>query len=240
MTPVVRVLEEDPGLGRGLAPERQKAARHACLAELIRLPRGSWSAGGEKDLVKHGFGLLVLSGLLNRRVGRVGRYGVELLGPGDLLRPWDHPAIESMLPFSAEWNVVKPARVAILDARFAARAAPYPEIAAELIRRVLARSRQLALAMAIVHHPRVETRVEMMLWVLGERWARVRREGIVLSLPLTHAVIADLVAASRPAVSAALSALSDRGRVTREGDLWLLTGPPPGELDAVDRSPSGR
>ncbi len=189
-------------------------------------------------MTQDSFGLLVLSGLLSRRVGRDGRHAVELLGPGDLLRPLDHPNIESMLPFSAEWRVIRPARLAILDARFAARAAPYTEIAAELVGRVLSRSRQLALTMAIVHHPRVETRVEMLFWVLAERWATMRPEGVVLSLPLTHGVLADLVAASRPAVSSALSALSKRGRVRRERDLWFLSGPPPGVRGVRGPSPA--
>jgi CRP-like cAMP-binding protein len=40
------------------------------------------------DRARGGYGLLVLEGLLLRRVGIEGRYGAELLGPGDLLRPW--------------------------------------------------------------------------------------------------------------------------------------------------------
>jgi len=232
MPSVVRVLEQDPELGQELSGDRLNAARRACLADLILVPRGSWQPEQGPESARHGFGLLVLSGLLTRRVGRDGRFGAELLGSGDLLRPWDQPAaISNIMPFSAEWKVMRPVRLALLDRRFATRTAPYPEIAEEIIRRTLLRSRQLAMTMAIVHNPRVEVRVELLLWVLAERWATVRPDGVALSLPLTHALLADLVAARRPTVSAALSSLSKRGRLRRDGDLWVLTERPPGELE---------
>ncbi|MGH2966134.1 MAG: helix-turn-helix domain-containing protein [Solirubrobacterales bacterium] len=225
------ILELDPELGEGISSERLMGAKATCLVDVIRLSRGSWHPGRESELARGGFGLLVVDGLLSRRVGRDGRFGAELLGPTDLLRPWDRTSSGASLPFSADWDVIKPARLAVLGARFGARAAPYPEIATELIGRALMRSRQLALMMAIVHHPKVETRLEMLLWVLAERWATVRPDGVALSLPLTHALLADLVAASRPAVSAALSALAKRGWLRRERHLWLLLGDPPGELE---------
>jgi CRP/FNR family cyclic AMP-dependent transcriptional regulator len=231
VAPAVSVLELDPELGEGIGAERLMGAKAACLVEIVHLSRGGWKPGRESELARGGFGLLVLNGLLSRRVGLEGRFGAELLGPTDLLRPWDRTSSASTLPFAADWDVIKPARLAILGARFGARAAPYPEIAAELVGRALMRSRQLALTMAIVHHPKVETRLEMLLWVLAERWATVRPDGVALSLPLTHSLLADLVAASRPAVSTALSALAKRDRLRRERDLWLLLGDPPGELE---------
>ncbi len=229
----VRVLEQDPDLGRAVPRDRLTAAGQACLAEAIRLGEGSWQPGAESEPAQQGLGLLVLSGLLTRRVGRDGRFGAELLGPGDLLRPWDRPGAVSIMPFSAEWKIIRPTRLALLDRRFAARVAAYPEIVSALVTRPLLRSRQLAMTMAIVHNPKVETRVEMLLWALAERWATVRADGVALSLPLTHALLADLSAASRPTVTAALSSLAKRGRLRREGDVWLLQGAPPGELDEV-------
>jgi CRP-like cAMP-binding protein len=75
--------------------------------------------------------------------------------------------------------------------------------------------------------------VHALLWSLAERWGTMRTDGIALSLPLTHALLADMVAASRPAVTAALSALTKRRCVLRDRDLWLLRGGPPAELDEV-------
>jgi CRP-like cAMP-binding protein len=176
-----------------------------------------------------GFGLLVLQGVLCRRVCRDGRFGAELLGPGDLLRPWEHlgdRGDQVAVTFAAQWQVIQPARLAILDRRFAVSASPYPEIADQLIARVLLRSRRLAATVAIVHHPKVKARVHLLLWVLAERWGTVRADGVALSLPLTHGLLADMVAASRPAVSAALSALTKSGHLQRDRDLWLLRRKP--------------
>jgi hypothetical protein len=69
----------------------------------------------------------------------------------------------------------------------------------------------------------------MLLWNLAGRWGRVRSDGIVVPLRLTHTVLADLVAARRPTVTSALSELARQGavRAIREG--WLLSGNAPGD-----------
>jgi len=99
-----------------------------------------------------------------------------------------------------------------------------------LVARCLRRSRSLAVNMAIVHHPRVETRVHMLLWHFADRWGTVRKDGVLLPVPLTHSLLADLVAAQRPTVSAAIGALQRDGSVERVDGGWLLHGSPPGEL----------
>ncbi|HEX3561205.1 MAG TPA: helix-turn-helix domain-containing protein [Solirubrobacterales bacterium] len=99
--------------------------------------------------------------------------------------------------------------------------------------RALRRSRQLAITMAIVHQPKVQLRMHMLLWHLADRFGRVRPGGAALELPLTHAQLAELIAARRPTVSAALTALEREGVLGREGETWILTGPPPGELLAM-------
>jgi CRP-like cAMP-binding protein len=90
------------------------------------------------------------------------------------------------------------------------------------------RSRQLAVNMAIVHQARVDVRLHLLFWQLAGRWGRVRSDGVVVPLRLTHTVLADLVAARRPTVTSALSDLSRRGLVRAISDGWLLSGPPPG------------
>jgi CRP-like cAMP-binding protein len=96
------------------------------------------------------------------------------------------------------------------------------------------RARHLAVNMAIVNQPRVDVRLHMLLWQLAGRWGRVRSDATVLPVRLTHAVLADLVAARRPTVSSALSDLARRGLVINRTDRWLLMGEPPGELLDVD------
>ncbi len=177
-----------------------------------------------------GIGLLVLGGLLIRRVGIDGRYGAELLGEGDLLRPWQGEDEAPTLPVTTGWRVLEPARMAELDEAFARRLVRYPPLLGRLVGRALQRSRNLAVNMAIVHQARVDMRLHMLFWHLAARWGRVRRDGIVLPLALTHAVLADLIAARRPTVTSALTELAGREVVCPTPGGWLLHGNPPGEL----------
>jgi CRP/FNR family transcriptional regulator, cyclic AMP receptor protein len=73
----------------------------------------------------------------------------------------------------------------------------------------------------------------MLFWELADRWGTVRGDGTHVPLRLTHAVLADLVAARRPTVTTALGELADRSAVIWTGADWLLTGSPPAELNAV-------
>ncbi|HWC84903.1 MAG TPA: Crp/Fnr family transcriptional regulator [Solirubrobacteraceae bacterium] len=224
-----RVLQEDPDLAEVVPAARRDRAVEDCLALTIGLERGGWSGQGADD-GGIGIGLLVLEGLLLRRVGIDGRFGVELLGEGDLLRPWQGPAVPPPLPRTTGWRVVEPSRLAVLDGLAAERLARYPELIGALVGRALERSRNLAVNMAIVHQPRVDVRLQMVFWHLADRWGVVCSDGIRLPLRLTHALLADLVTARRPTVSSALSELAERGLVRPVGDAWLLTGEPPGEL----------
>jgi len=226
---ICRVLQEDPDLAEAIPSEMRQRAIDECIAPALRLHRGSWGNEGA-DLLRTGIGLLVLDGLLIRRVGVDGRFGAELLGDGDLLRPWQGEDVQPTLPHTTRWRVVQPSRIAVLDVRAAARFARYPELTGRLVGRALERSRNLAVNMAIVHHARIEVRLHMLFWHLAERWGRVGTQGLTVALKLTHAVLADLVAAHRPSVSGALAELSKRGLVQPHDRGWLLTGEPPGEL----------
>jgi CRP-like cAMP-binding protein len=105
--------------------------------------------------------------------------------------------------------------------------ARFPQVAGKLFARAVLRSRQLAVNMAIVHQARVDVRLHLLFWQLAGRWGRVRSDGVVVPLRLTHTVLADLVAARRPTVTSALSDLSRRGVVRAVNEGWLLSGPPP-------------
>jgi hypothetical protein len=177
-----------------------------------------------------GVGLLILDGLILRRVGVEGRHGAEILGDGDLIRPWPGEDLDSTLPYTTGWKVIHRTRLAMLDERVAARLARYPPLIGAITGRVLERAHRLGLMMAIIHHPRIEVRLHMLFWHLADRWGHVRRDGVILPLNVSHSVLADLVAAQRPSVTGALGKLGERGLVhTVEGG-WLLCGEPPGEL----------
>jgi CRP/FNR family transcriptional regulator, cyclic AMP receptor protein len=232
----VRVLVEDRELGEAVDVARRTLAERACVADAMVLGRGRWNAGVHTGDTSGGFGLLVLSGLISGRVGRRGGFGAELLGPGDLLRPLPRPSARAAEPFDSNWTIIHPARIAVLGPRFVERAAPFPQVATALVARALLRTRSLAVNMAIVHHPRVDTRVHMLFWHLSARWGRVTPDGTLLPLPITHALLAEIVASRRPTVSKAITQLADAGLVTRHGTGWLLVGSAPGELDEFSRS----
>jgi CRP/FNR family cyclic AMP-dependent transcriptional regulator len=231
-TNVCYVLREDPELAEAIEPERRDRAVELCVAREVRIPVGTWE-GLRSVLLEDGIGLLVLEGLLIHRVGINGRFGAELLGEGDVLRPWHDQAEASTLPLTIDWVVLEPARVAVLDERFTRQLAHYPQLAGRLFARAVARSRHLVVNMAIVHQARVDVRLHMLFWHLAGRWGKVRTDGIVVPLRLTHTVLSDLVAARRPTVTSALSDLARRGDVHSVDEGWLLSGDPPGELQDV-------
>jgi CRP/FNR family cyclic AMP-dependent transcriptional regulator len=226
---VCRVLAEDRGLAEAVSVEHRERAIAECIARELSIPVGSWS-GKQTALTGEGIGLLVLDGLLIRRVGVDAGFGAELLGEGDLLRPWQG---EDDLPALAQitgWHVLQPTRIAVLDEAFAQRMARYPQLCGRLVGRALTRSRNLAVNMAIVHKSRVDVRLHMLFWHMAGRWGKVRSDGVILPLTLTHNVLADLVAARRQTVTSALSELAKRELVRPADSGWLLSGKPPGEL----------
>ncbi len=222
-----QLLLEDADLADSLPLTRRKQAVQDLVVDCLRVPPGPWSV--PEPAHPDAIGLVVLEGLLIRNVDIGGRFGVELLGEGDLLRPWQGSDAPT-LSLTAEWSVLSSARLAWLDESFAAHFARYPEIASRLFERTMRRSRCLATNMAIVHQPRVDTRLHLLFWHLAGRWGRVRRDGVLLPLRLTHALLADLVAARRPTVTSALSDLTRRGLIRSIDDGWLLSGPAPSSL----------
>jgi CRP/FNR family transcriptional regulator, cyclic AMP receptor protein len=235
--PICHFLREDADLAVSLTPTARAAALEECIAPLLRLDAGRWS-GRDPAFSKDGIGLLVLNGLLLRRVGIDGRYGAELLGDGDLLRPWQEEEVQATVPSTTRWQVLQPTRLAVLDGRVTRRTAHYPEVTCRLIGRALQRSRNLAVNLAIVHQTRVDARLRILFWHLADRWGKVNPDGTVLPLALSHTTLSDLVAARRPTVTTALAELDARGLVRRTGTGWLLAGERPSELSELRERPS--
>src|SRR5207244_593638 len=82
----MRILELDPDLAPGLDPEARDQATEASDAEVIRLEPGVWKPPTEAE--PGHMGMLVTDGLLSRTLQLANRQSVELLTPGDILRPW--------------------------------------------------------------------------------------------------------------------------------------------------------
>lgn len=224
----VGVLECDGGLADGLPAAERDAAAQAAWARVMAIPRGSWDAPSDPARFRGWLGLLVLEGLLARHVEIGGMGWMELLGPGDLTRPWTRAnEAASSLPARSRFEAVERTRLALLDRDFAARIAPWPEIAAALVGRAVERSRRLTYQLAANQPARVEERVWTVLWHLADRFGRVTARGVELRLPnLTHASLAVMLGARRPTISVAVRRLAELGLMTQRRGLWVLHGEP--------------
>lgn len=239
----VRVLDIDRDLAAALSPDHLQAARQAALAAVLR-----WEVTGNARLALlpdnvPAAPLLVLDGCLLRCVEALPGYGAsELLFAGDLLHPREDLAAQSALEAAATWTALKPTRMAVLDSNFMTSIQPWPTIAAALVTRALRRSRRLAWQGALRQIPRADTRILLLFSRLGEDIGHVSRDGVVVRLPVTHAVVADLVSVRRPTATKALGELADRGLLTRDEDNgWVIRCAAPQEprrLPHVDDPPS--
>jgi CRP/FNR family transcriptional regulator, cyclic AMP receptor protein len=221
----VSLLDADPDLATGVPAQEMILARGRSLAHVIEVEPPSWDAREITAQAELGWlGLFVLDGLLLRRVVVGKRSACELFGPTDLIRPWDTDGEYEPLPISVSWMVLKRTRLAVLDTSFVMRIARWPTISSQLVSRVAQRARYLTLTQAVTHLPRAYARLLILFWLLAERWGRVGPNGVYVTLPLTHEVLAMLIGAHRPTVTIALQRLTRAGFLIRErSDRWLLT-----------------
>jgi CRP-like cAMP-binding protein len=224
----IRLLEAQPDLAEGLEGEELAEARRHVVALLDSVDAGPWDPAPRYTDDPAFFGLLVVDGMIARDVELGGRRCSELLGPGDLLRPWEYDDGDvASVPSETALHVLEPVRVAVLDGRFARVACRYPALVTKLIGRTLRRSRWLAILLTISSMPRVDARVQALLWHLADRWGHVTLDGVVVPVRLTHEMIGRLVGAHRPSVTTALSQLARTNRIRRLPHGWLLLGDPP-------------
>jgi len=228
---VISLLDADPDFGDGLEPGEVERARAAARTRVQRLTPGAWDAAAAMEPEVHHRGFLIFEGLLSREVEVLGRRCCELLGPGDVIRPWQWDPDGSHVQAEIGWDVLEPARLAVLDHALIHRLGPFPSLGVELFSRGIRRAHALAVALAISHHQRVDERLQLTLWHLAERWGRVTPDGIVVPLPLSHERLATLVGAHRPSVTTAMGELVRAGAISRrdDGD-WVLHGSPPERL----------
>lgn len=227
----ISLLDADADLADLVQELDRERARRQTRTLLRRLRPGEWDVSGALDVSTHHRGFLVAEGLISREVDVLGRRCVELIGPGDVLRPWRWDGEGSHVQAEVGWVVLERTRLAVLDHGLVLRITPWPELGLELFNRGTRRAHHLAVALAIAHHQRVDDRLLLTLWHLAERWGRVLPDGISVPLPLPHQRLADLVGAHRPAVTTAMGELTRAGMLSRREDrTWLLHGSPPEAL----------
>jgi len=217
----VRLLDADPDLPCSLRPHELELATQHAVAAVRTLGEGGWLATAPIRGARATTMLFVLEGLLLHEVSVGDRKSAELIGAGDVIHPW------SVDPTSAfpegRWTVLRRARVAVLDDRFLYRTARWPALGVELASRAGRRGQTLA-AQTLASQARcVDERILLVFSLLASHWGRVSPNGIVLSVPLSHALIGRLVGARRPLVSSALGELRRQGALAPLGhDGWLL------------------
>lgn len=225
------LLELDPDLAPGLDERRQALALRHLLVRVEHVSTGEWRPETDEFGARDGVGLLLAEGLALRRVSLAHRAAAELLGPGDVLRPSQSTGGHSLYPFSSTWRVVDALAVAVLDPALTARLVHFPEIVGELVGRGVLRSQRAVGSLAVAELTSVDNRLLVALWHLADEWGRVRPDGVLLPIALTHEMLGLLVGARRPSVTAALGRLAQRGLVAAQRPKgWLLTGRPPAEL----------
>jgi len=226
------LLDADDDLASEFDVRTRLSARQGTTVKIFRAEVGECDLGSTFAAVGRGFGLLVLEGLIGLDV-RIGeRTATELIGAGDLLQAYVRP-VEEMLARVDVWRVLAPARLALLDAEFAQRVRPWPQITHALMHRACRRTSSVDTVRAISCHPRLEVRLDLLFWHLAGRWGRVEPSGIHLVLPLTHRVLGQLVAAERPSISHALGRLAHAGLITGSAGDWHLQGSVDDHLDAL-------
>ncbi|HZU40958.1 MAG TPA: Crp/Fnr family transcriptional regulator [Solirubrobacteraceae bacterium] len=230
----VQLLDEDPALLDLLPVRERPAARRALSAMVYRIPAGRWQPDALTARSDPHLGLLVLEGLLIRDVSVAATTCGELVGPGELLRPWDNFGERAPMPVEIEWKALEPLRVAVLDHEFAAVLASWPVLVHAFIERAVERSLSLALHVAIHCIRRVDVSLLVLFAHLADRFGKVTTAGIVIPIKLTQEDLGKLVGATRQSISLALGQLSERGSLTRRADgTWVLEPDAPVEIERM-------
>jgi CRP/FNR family transcriptional regulator, cyclic AMP receptor protein len=217
------LLDLDPDLGQLLDEPRYTSARTELIVRRLTLPRGSW-AGDELNVVSPAHvGLLLIEGAIAREVVLADTVSTELLGPGDLIRPWSPGPAPPLLRRQVRWQVLAEARLAVLNRAFGVAVLRYPEINSMLLDRLNRRAERLATMKAITQLNAVDRRLLALFWHLAEDWGRMTVNGVLVPLAISHRLLGELVGARRPTVSTAAAKLAGDGKLVRRCDAtWLL------------------
>src|SRR4051794_41685372 len=110
----VSLFDADPDLVAGIAEDDRAIARRTLIVPAVALDTGLWSPPDDLPFALL-IGLIILAGVLSREIGFAGRRTAELLGSGDILRPWDEDGPHALAP--ATWRGPPPPRGARLHPR---------------------------------------------------------------------------------------------------------------------------
>lgn len=231
----IQLLEAAPWLCEGLGEDDVAEAKRTVLVPRRVEEVGPWEWREPNPAV----GLLIISGRMARglHVDDASAHGLEMLGEGDLLRPWGFRGESMSIPSSVDWMALAQLELAVLDLSFVRATLRWPRIAINLLEATVERTRTLSYFLTARQVSRLEARILLTFWHLADRWGHVSPEGVVLELPrLTHEMIARMVAARRPSVTTGIRRLRELGVIeVRSRGRWVLRGDPIEALQLVRR-----
>ena len=215
--PAVRLLEADPELGHDLSDADAAAAGRALVAPLVALGTGAHPIPATRPAGITS--LLVLSGLIveETRLGNVTH--ARVLGPGDVVDPWNSCEI----PVARRWEAATRVRAAALSGDLLDNAARWPSIGRRLLERASDVGQRADAHATLLHLPNVRERLLAVLWCLAQRFGRVVPGGLVIALPLSHSRLGHLAGARRPTVTLALADLAQSGLLERREEGWFIS-----------------
>lgn len=214
----LHLLAVDPDLATGLAGERYAKANTAVVAAGFDVPQGV--SRELRDLTAGDTIVLLLEGFAARLTAVHGRASAELYGPGEMLG--NAEAETEVFAVDRSWRALTAMRVAVLDDEAMTTLAAWPEVVTQLLLRGTRRSSRVSSVRAILALPGVDLRVLAYLWHLAARWGRVATTGVALDVPLSHAMLGDLLGARRPTITAALGRLRRAGLLAPVRGGWRL------------------
>lgn len=232
----IALLDVDPDLAGQKNASELAAIRDRLTAPVYRLPVGTLPEPPLTKRESH-LGFLALKGLLLYEVSACGRATAELLGAGDLVRPWGGDA-SATLASEVKWTVLEQVLLADLGTIANSRLTDGSDVLAALVKRCSDRAEAVAIQRSITAHVRVDVRVLAYLWHLADRFGVVVPGAVKLDIPLTHAVLARLVGARRPTVTTALQRLIQLGYLRRDGRAFVLLGDASTVVELESRSPA--
>ena len=231
------LLEVAPWMGEGLQSQERGAVARSLVIPRVAVDPGPWIwSGGPLEV-----GLLIVAGRVAHglHVEDARAHGIEILGEGDLLRPWTFRGPSASVPSTVDWTVMARMECALLDHEFVAACKHWPSLMIKVLDLAVERSRTFSYFLTARQVSRLEGRILLTLWHLADRWGHVSADGVVLDLPrLTHEMIARMIAARRPSVTTGIRHLRELGVLETDGGRWLLRGDPIAALRLVESHPA--
>ncbi|HEX6714150.1 MAG TPA: Crp/Fnr family transcriptional regulator [Thermoleophilaceae bacterium] len=232
----IALLDVDPDLAGDKSGQELAAIRDRLTAPVYRIPVGVLSDPPPRTRETH-LGFLVLKGLLLYEVAACGRATAELVGSGDLVRPWESETPSSLV-CDVKWMALEQTLLADLGTAASSRFIDNADLFEILLKRCADRAEAVAVQRSITAQVRVDVRVLAYLWHLADRFGVVMPGAVKLDIPLTHAVLARLIGARRPTVTTALQRLMQLGYLRRDGRAFVLMGDASVVAELESRSPA--